>query len=114
MTSSLISAARAIIGKNGGAHTVGILQCNPIQSAISWNLISQIFGTERDYIVKCLQWRSVRTREIGRVRLVSLGQWDVSAVDSGGIWMINCVTILDKCVMMEIEACLNQRSTFLA
>jgi len=27
-------------------HTVGILQCNPIQSAISRNLIGQIFGTE--------------------------------------------------------------------
>ena len=26
--------------------TVGILQCNPIQSAISQNLIGQIFGTE--------------------------------------------------------------------
>ena len=36
-------------------HTVGILQCNPIQSAISQNLIGQIFGTEWDYIVKCLQ-----------------------------------------------------------
>jgi len=114
MTSSLISAAREIIGENGGAHTVGILQCNPIQSAISQNLIGQIFGTEWDYIVKCLQWCTVRTHEIGRVRLVSLGQQDVSAVDGSGIWMINCVMIPDKCVMMEIEACLNQRSTFLA
>ena len=37
-------------------HTAGILQCNPIQSAISWNLIGQDFATELDYIVKCPQW----------------------------------------------------------
>ena len=37
------------------AYTAGILQCNPIQSAISQNLIGQIFATELDYIVKCPQ-----------------------------------------------------------
>ena len=39
--------------------TAGILQCNPIQSAISWNLIGQDFATELDYIVKCPQWEYI-------------------------------------------------------
>jgi hypothetical protein len=35
---------------------VGIFQCNPIQSAISQNLIGQNFATELEYIGKCPQW----------------------------------------------------------
>ena len=35
--------------------SLGISQYNPIQSAISQNLIGQIFQTELDYIVKCPQ-----------------------------------------------------------
>jgi hypothetical protein len=34
---------------------VGIFQCNPIQSAISQNLIGQNFATELEYIGKCPQ-----------------------------------------------------------
>ena len=37
------------------AVAAGILQYNPIQSAISQNLIGPIFATELDYIVKCPQ-----------------------------------------------------------
>ena len=37
--------------------TAGILQYNPIQSAISRNLIGPIFATELDYIVKCPQYK---------------------------------------------------------
>jgi hypothetical protein len=36
-------------------HTAGILQYNPIQSAILQNLIGQIFATELDYIGECPQ-----------------------------------------------------------
>jgi hypothetical protein len=36
-------------------HTAGILQYNPIQSAILRNLIGQIFATELDYIGECPQ-----------------------------------------------------------
>jgi hypothetical protein len=37
------------------ASTAGILQYNPIQSAILQNLIGQIFATELDYIGECPQ-----------------------------------------------------------
>jgi len=37
------------------AHTVGILQYKPIQSAKYCNLIGQLRATELDYIVKCPQ-----------------------------------------------------------
>ena len=37
------------------ADTVGILQCYSIQLAKFWNMIGQIFKTELDNIVKCLQ-----------------------------------------------------------
>jgi hypothetical protein len=44
-----------IANRNAMAITAGILQYNPIQSAILRNLIGQIFATELDYIGECPQ-----------------------------------------------------------
>jgi hypothetical protein len=43
--------------------TVGILQYNPIQSAILRDLIGQFPATELDYIVVCLQCESTDLRD---------------------------------------------------
>jgi hypothetical protein len=44
-------------------HTAGILQYNPIQSAILRNLIGQIFATELDYIGECPQCQQLTQRK---------------------------------------------------
>jgi vacuolar protein sorting-associated protein 54 len=59
--------------------TVGIFQCNPIQSAISQNLIGQNFATELEYIGKCPQCVWVAAHDDASLCCHQSGFWKSTA-----------------------------------